>query len=89
MAIETDAFTKPTTPEEFVLLRAERPERFALLDEVAGLREVWRNGNISGPVRAPDWFQSTFGCPAVTLECSVVSYLEPAARRTRTFTLES
>jgi len=29
-----------------------KPEWFALLDEVAGLREVWRNWNISGPVRA-------------------------------------
>ncbi len=82
---------RANVPDDSGLEGADRlkPEWFALLDEVAGLREVWRNGHVSGPVRAPDWFQRTFGCPAMTLECSVVSYLDPVARRTRTFTLES
>lgn len=82
---------RENVPDDGGLEGADRlkPEWFALLDEVAGLREVWRNGHISGPVRAPDWFQRNFGCPAMTLECSVVSYLDPTTRRTRTFTLES
>ncbi len=59
----------------------------ALLDRVAGLREVWRDGHIGG--RAPEWFQATFGAPALTIECSTISHLDPATRTTRAFTHES
>jgi hypothetical protein len=60
------------------------------LDRIAGLREVWHNGRATTEKkRAPEWFQHTFGCPAFTIECSVVSQLDPATRRTRAFTQES
>ncbi len=68
-----------------------KPDWFALLDRVCGLREVWENGYIEGAgmQRAPEWFQSTFGCPAFTLECGVVSHLDPTDRRTKVFDLDS
>jgi len=40
-----------------------------------------------GPARAPEWFQDTFGCPAFTLECSVMSQFDLVTRRTQPFTL--
>jgi len=64
-------------------------EWLALLDRVAGLREVWHNGYIEGMKRAPEWFQVTFGCPCMTIECSTVSHLDPLSRTTKTFTHES
>ncbi len=64
-----------------------KAEWLALFDRMAGLREVWRDGHIGG--RAPEWFQSTFAAPALTIECSTITHLDPAARTTKTFTHES
>lgn len=55
---------------------------FPLFDRYAGLHELWQNG-LSGPglAGAPHWFQHAFGCPAITIECSVSSQRNPLTRR--------
>ena len=69
---------------------APKPRWFEILDRHAGLREVWENGVAGAQMcRAPEWFQATFGCPAMTIECSVVSCFDPDTRRTRGFDLAS
>ncbi len=60
----------------------------ALLDGHAGLREVWHSGGSAFPGNSNTWFQRTFTSPAMTLECGVVSQLDPDTRRTVPFTLE-
>lgn len=69
---------------------AAKPALFEALFRQAGLREIWWNGRSTPEKkRAPEWFQDRFGCPAFTLECSVVTFFDRAAERTRPFTAES
>ncbi len=69
---------------------ASKPELFGELLSCAGLREVWWNGRSSQEKkRAPEWFQDRFGCPAFTIECSVVTCFDRLSGKTRPFTQES
>jgi hypothetical protein len=78
--------------ESVVLEGADKgkPEMFRRLLACAGLREIWWNGRgVRKGCGAPDWFQDTLGCPAITIECSVVSYFDRHTSTTRPFTQES
>jgi hypothetical protein len=81
------AFGQPRRRLPFGPADRLKQDWFGLLDQHAGLRERWENGVMTEKVcRAPEWFQETFGCPAITIECSVVTQFDPATRRTREFT---
>lgn len=82
-------FGRARKPLPFSPADTLKHEWFRALLRHAGLREVWENGVATPTVcRAPEWFQKTFGCPAITIECSVVSQFDAARQRTAGFALE-